>query len=76
MLSKKNKRPSALKKLRRLGNVTKKQSIKASSEAKRELIAKETEAFLKTGHEIKNVPFCVSGPDPMARGKPVTHGQT
>ena len=56
--------------------MTKKQSIKASSEAKRELIAKETEAFLKTGHEIKNVPFCVSGPDPMARGKPVTHGQT
>ena len=76
MLSKKNKRPSALKKLRRLGNVTKKQSTKASSEAKRGLIAKETEAFLKAGHEIKNIPYGVSGLDPMARGKPVTHGQT
>ena len=56
--------------------MTKKKSIKASSEAKRELIAKETEAFLKAGHEIKNIPNGVSGQDPKARGKPVTHGQT
>ena len=53
--------------------MTKKKSIKTSSEAKRELIAKETEAFLKAGHEIRNIPYGVSGLDPMGRGKPVTH---
>ena len=73
MPSKRSKKPSAVRKLQGLSNVTKKKSIKTSSEAKRELVAKETEAFLKAGHEIRNIPYGVSGLDPMGRGKPVTH---
>ncbi len=56
--------------------MTKKKPLKASSDTKRELIAKETQAFLKAGYEINHIPYGVSGLDPMGRGKPVTHGQT
>ena len=49
---------------------------KLSSEAKRESIAEETEAFLRAGHKIKQIPDGVSGQDPYGRGKPLTPGPT
>jgi len=55
--------------------VIKKKAPSASSEAKREAIAEETETFLRAGHEINRIPYGVSGLDPMGRGKPTTHGQ-
>jgi len=56
--------------------VTKKNTLKTSSEAKRDAIAEETETFLRAGHEINRIPYGVSGLDPMGRGKPTTHGQS
>jgi hypothetical protein len=55
--------------------VIKKKTLKTSSDAKRDEIAEETEVFLKAGHEINQIPYGVSGLDPMGRGKPTTHGQ-
>ena len=75
MPSKKRKKPSALKKARRTTKVIKKKALKTSSDAKRDEIAEETEIFLKAGREINQVPYGVSGLDPMGRGKPTTHGQ-
>jgi DNA-directed RNA polymerase specialized sigma subunit len=73
--NKKRKKPSALKKARRTTKVIKKKTLKTSSDAKRDEIAEETEVFLKAGHEINQIPYGVSGLDPMGRGKPTTHGQ-
>jgi hypothetical protein len=73
--SKKRKRPNALRKQTRPTKVIKKKAPKTSSEAKRDAIAEETEAFLSAGHEIDQIPDGVSGLDPMGRGKPTTHGQ-
>ena len=53
----------------------KKKTLKTSSDAKRDEIAEETEVFLKAGREINQIPYGVSGLDPMGRGKPTTHGQ-
>ena len=75
MPNKKRKKPSALKKARRTTKVIKKKTLKISSDAKRDEIAEETEIFLKAGREINQVPYGVSGLDPMGRGKPTTHGQ-
>lgn len=75
MPNKKRKKPSALKKARRTTKVIKKKALKTSSDAKRDEIAEETEVFLKAGHEINQIPYGVSGLDPMGRGKPTTHGQ-
>ena len=73
--SKKRKKPSASKKASRTTKVIKKKTLKISSDAKRDEIAEETEVFLKAGHEINQIPYGVSGLDPMGRGKPTTHGQ-
>ena len=75
MPSKKRKKPSASKKASRTTKVIKKKTLKISSDAKRDEIAEETEVFLKAGHEINQIPYGVSGLDPMGRGKPTTHGQ-
>ena len=53
----------------------KKKTLQTSSDAKRDEIAQETETFLKAGREINQIPYGVSGMDPMGRGKPTTHGQ-
>ena len=53
----------------------KKKTLQTSSDAKRDEIAQETETFLKAGREINQIPYGVSGLDPMGRGKPTTHGQ-
>ena len=53
----------------------KKKTLQTSSDAKRDEIAQETEVFLKAGREINQIPYGVSGLDPMGRGKPTTHGQ-
>ena len=53
----------------------KKKTLQTSSDAKRDEIAQKTETFLKAGHEINQIPYGVSGLDPMGRGKPITHGQ-
>ena len=55
--------------------VIKKKILKTSSDAKRSEIAEDTEVFLKAGREINQIPYGVSGLDPMGRGKPTTHGQ-
>jgi hypothetical protein len=73
--SKKRKRPNALKKAKRTTKVIKKKILKTSSDAKRSEIAEDTEVFLKAGREINQIPYGVSGLDPMGRGKPTTHGQ-
>jgi len=52
----------------------KKTPHKASSDAKRQLIAEETEAFLKGGHKITHIPDGISGLEPKSPGKPVTQG--
>ena len=75
MPSKKRKKPSASKKASRAIKVIKKKTLKTSSDARRDEIAEETEVFLKAGHEINQIPYGVSGLDPMGRGKPTTHGQ-
>jgi hypothetical protein len=49
---------------------------KLSSDAKRESIAEETEAFLRAGHKITQIPDGVSGQDPHGRGKPLAPGPT
>ena len=71
----KRKKPGALKKARRTSKVIKKKTLQTSSDAKRDEIAQETETFLKAGREINQIPYGVSGLDPMGRGKPTTHGQ-
>ena len=75
MPSKKRKKPSAFKKGGRTTKVIKKKTLQTSSDAKRDEIAQETETFLKAGREINQIPYVVSGLDPMGRGKPTTHGQ-
>ena len=75
MPSKKRKKPNALKRARRTSKVIKKKTQQTSSDAKRDEIAQEIETFLKTGREINQIPYGVSGLDPMGRGKPTTHGQ-
>jgi len=74
--SRKRKTLNAIGKLIRLAKVIKKNTLKTSSEAKRDAIAEETETFLRAGHEINRIPYGVSGLDPMGRGKPTTHGQS
>ena len=73
--SRKRKTLNAIGKLIRLAKVIKKNTLKTSSEAKRDEIAQGTETFLKAGREINQIPYGVSGLDPMGRGKPTTHGQ-
>jgi hypothetical protein len=73
--SKKREKLSASKKTRRTMVVIKKKILKTSSDAKRSEIAEDTEVFLKAGREINQIPYGVSGLDPMGRGKPTTHGQ-
>ena len=75
MPNKKREKRNALGKLTRPIKVIKKKTPKTSSEAQRDAIAEETEAFLSAGHEIDRIPDGVSGLDPMGRGKPTTHGQ-
>ena len=53
----------------------KKKTLQTSSDTKRDEIARETETFLKAGSEINQIPYGVSGLDPMGRGKPTAHGQ-
>ena len=73
--SKNRKKPNALKKARGTSELIKKKTLKTSSDEKRNEIAQETETFLKAGREINQIPYGVSGLDPMSRGKPTTHGQ-
>lgn len=47
---------------------------KLSTDAQRDSIAEETEAFLKAGHKIEQIPDGVSGQDPHGRGKPLAPG--
>ena len=43
-------------------------------DVRRQLIAKDLEAFLRAGHKINHVPDGVSGQDPSGRAKPLKLG--
>ena len=55
--------------------VRKKATKKPSTEAHRESITEDTEAFLKAGYKVGYIPDGVSGLEPNTRGKLATPGQ-
>jgi hypothetical protein len=55
--------------------VRKKATKKPSTEAHRESITEDTEAFLKAGYKVSYIPDGVSGLEPNTRGKLATPGQ-